>query len=207
MNKTIIYYTSNREDVVFEQKIVESLLANKGDLPLISVSQKPMNLGHNICVGDIGSSYFGIYKQVLEGLKVAETEYVLTAESDFLYPPEYFQLEPNGENIYRYDNIWILGNKWKHFRRKINGSEGAQLIKRKYLIELLTKYLENSDRSHRHSPYFRQSWVYIAGENPCISFKTGNGINLRTGIRGGWENASTDLAYWGNINRIKERFL
>jgi len=48
MNKTILYYTSNHEDPVFEQKIIDSLLENCGNLPIVSVSQKPIKLGQNV---------------------------------------------------------------------------------------------------------------------------------------------------------------
>ena len=49
---TIIYCSSNKELPEFEAKIVANLLKNCGDLPIISVTQKPMDLGRNICVGD-----------------------------------------------------------------------------------------------------------------------------------------------------------
>ena len=32
MNKTIIYYTANREDPVFEQKITDDMLSKAGDM-------------------------------------------------------------------------------------------------------------------------------------------------------------------------------
>jgi hypothetical protein len=44
---TILYYTSNREDESFEKKIQENIL-KQTDLPIISVSQKPINFGKNI---------------------------------------------------------------------------------------------------------------------------------------------------------------
>ena len=42
-NRTIIYYTSNREDPSFEEKIRANILKEKGDILVISVSQKPIN--------------------------------------------------------------------------------------------------------------------------------------------------------------------
>jgi hypothetical protein len=206
MNKTIIYYTSNRENPLFEQKIIADLRSKKGDLPIISVSQKPLDLGTNICVGDIGLSYLNEYKQILAGVKLATTDYIITAESDFLYAPEYFQLEPKGENIYRYDNIWImwLHDKKDNFHRKLRCSEGAQIVKRDYFIKILEKYLNSPDPLH--SPYFKQPWSYLQGQNPCVSFKTGRGVSKHTGIRYEPENVTTSLPYWGDVNKLREVF-
>ena len=183
------------------------MLAKKGNLPIISVSQKPMDLGQNICVGDIGLSYLSEYKQILAGAKIATTDYIITAESDYLYAPEYFQLEPKGENIYRYDNIWIMQllRRNGNFHRKLKRSEGAQVVKRDYFIKILEKYVNNPDPLH--SPYAREPWSDLHGKYPCISFKTGNGVGEHTGIRYEPENVSRNLPYWGDINKLRERFL
>jgi len=53
---TIIYYTANREDERFEQVIRENILRVSEGLPIISVSQKPIDFGQNICVGNVGVS-------------------------------------------------------------------------------------------------------------------------------------------------------
>lgn len=201
MDKTILYYTSNREDPTFEQKIIDDLLLKSGNLPIISVSQKPMTLGKNICVGDIGFSYLSEYKQMLAGAKLAETDYIITAESDFLYPPEYFQLKPEGEDIYRYDKIWVLSLLNKDgFWQKGRTSEGAQLVKRDYFIKILEKYVNRPDPNH--SPYFRQPWHYLVGKIPCVTIKTGNGMNLRTRAVG---KAEKRLPYWGESDKLIEK--
>lgn len=138
---TIIYYTANRENPEFEKKIVDNLKEQAGDIPIISVSQKPMDLGKNICVGDVGFSYLNEWRQILIGAKEVKTPYIIFAESDFLYPKEYFQLIPELP-MYVYDNIWIVMDKkygdW--FWRK-KQSEGAQIIKRDLLIEKYTEFL------------------------------------------------------------------
>lgn len=67
ITKSIVYYTSNHEKPEFEQKIIDDLLSKRGDLPIISVTQKPMDLGTNICVGDVGLSYLNARRQMLIG--------------------------------------------------------------------------------------------------------------------------------------------
>ncbi|KKT37762.1 MAG: hypothetical protein UW26_C0025G0001, partial [Candidatus Collierbacteria bacterium GW2011_GWF1_44_12] len=61
---TVLYYTSNREDEKFETRIRKNLLKNCGDLPIVSVSQKPIDLGRNICVGVHENSYTSEFMQI-----------------------------------------------------------------------------------------------------------------------------------------------
>ncbi len=216
MKKTIIYYTSNHEDPIFEQKIIADLLSKKGDLPLISVSQKPMDLGQNICVGEVGQSYVNEWRQILLGAKIATTDYLIMAESDVLYAPEYFQFEPQGEDLYRYDNVWVMWSARKHrnFHRKYY-SEGVQIVKREYFINLLEDFLkdypdwcnENYKNRNHHAPYHRSSYVFFHGKTPCVSIKTRNGTTFHTSTEGGSENINRKLRYWGEINKLREKFL
>ncbi len=218
-SKTILYYTSNHEKPEFEQKIIADLLSKTGDIPIISVSQKPMNLGQNICVGEVGQSYVNEWRQILIGAKAAKTKYLVMAESDFLYTPEYFQFSPKDENIYRYDNVWIMAiGKFKQFHRKYY-SEGAQIVKRKYLIDLLEKYLEQFPAwydgdtksykkiSKNRSLYYDASYTFFHEKNPCISIKTRQGTSLFANIEYGPENISDDLPYWGNVRDLRSKFL
>ena len=65
---TIIYYTANHISDYFMANTKKQLIRAIGDAPIISVSQKPMKLGKNICVGDIGRSGYNLYKQILIGV-------------------------------------------------------------------------------------------------------------------------------------------
>lgn len=103
--KTILYYTGNRKHPEFEARVRDTLVKNNPGLPIVSVSQKPLNLGKNICVGDVGASYLNVYRQMFIGAQAVDTEYIVFAEDDFLYPPEYFAFEPQGGDFYRYDNV------------------------------------------------------------------------------------------------------
>ena len=44
----------------------------------------------NICVGEIGRGHLNIYKQILVGVKAANTPYVAMAEDDILYSFDHF---------------------------------------------------------------------------------------------------------------------
>lgn len=110
---TIIYYTANYLDdhnPYFLANTKRQLLKAVGDLPIISVSQKPIDLGQNICVGDTGRSHLNIYRQILIGAREAKTKYVAMAEDDILYSYEHFHEYVPQENRFAYDI-----NKWQIF--------------------------------------------------------------------------------------------
>jgi hypothetical protein len=112
-NLTVIYYTSNWLDIhnpYFLENTKKQLLIAIGDSPLISVSQKPIAFGKNICVGDIGRSHLNIYRQILTGAKAAKTKYVVMAEDDILYSYEHFHNYVPERNVLAYDM-----NKWSIF--------------------------------------------------------------------------------------------
>lgn len=111
-NLTVIYYTSNYledHNPYFLENTKRQLLEALGDLPLISVSQRPMAFGQNICLGDIGRSHLNIYKQILTGSKAAKTKYVAMAEDDVLYSYEHFHEMVPDRDVFLYDmNKWSL---------------------------------------------------------------------------------------------------
>ncbi|MCK9371410.1 hypothetical protein M0R04_15960, partial [Candidatus Dojkabacteria bacterium] len=98
-NATILYYSSQREKPEFEFKIIDNLLKVCGDLPIISITHFPMDLGHNICVGDVGCSGFNMFRQVLLGCEAANTTFIISAEADCLYPPDYFTFRPERTDV------------------------------------------------------------------------------------------------------------
>jgi hypothetical protein len=97
---TIIYYTGNLLDGPFANAVREHLKysANRYDgwdaIPIISVSQKPLNFGHNICMGDIGRSWSSLFRQIIAGAKKADTKYIALCEDDVFYPAGHFELRP-----------------------------------------------------------------------------------------------------------------
>lgn len=110
---TVIYYTSNYLDThnpYFLENTKKQLLKAIGNLPLISVSQKPIAFGENICVGEIGRSHLNLYRQILTGCKAAKTKYVAMAEDDILYSFEHFHTYVPRQDRFAYDM-----SKWSIF--------------------------------------------------------------------------------------------
>ena len=218
LNKTILYYTSNQENQKFEKWMMGIISENSGGLPIVSVSQKPIDFGKNICVGDVGCSSFNMWRQILIGLKEIKTEYVIFTEADCLYPPEYFDFDPPDGNFYRYNNVWIVFYRGRAVAYKKHWSNAAQIGKRDYLLQALEEYFEgqpqwadkwyatNKDGTRRED-YNGVPFEYFKGEVPCISFKTGKGLTTKTVFKSGVKNCLEDLPYWGNVEEMRKKYI
>lgn len=203
--KTILYYTSNAENEVFEKKIRDNIV-KQSDLPIISVSQKPIDFGNNICVSEVGKSYFNEWRQIFIGLKEIKTKYVVFAESDFLYPKDYFEFEPK-DNITRYDNVWVIfaNRRYGGYHKKAY-SEGAQICDRDYILKNYEEFFKGKpewsmDKTKSY-PLRCAPFSWFTGE-PCISFKTGNGTRCFTSTT---KETTKDLI-WGNVDKLREEYL
>ena len=198
--KTIIYYTSCREKESFENKVRENILKIKGDLPIISVSQKPIDFGKNICVGDIGQNYVNAFKQCLIGCKAATTPFVAMTEDDSLYPTTgYFDFQPTDLNtIYSYDNVWLMWDRKQRTRFYKHGTTcGSIVLGREFYISLLKDGPPNF-----FNPELK--WEFFHGD-PIINIKTRNGISFGTTLTKG-VRPKKSFPYWGTVEDIKKNY-
>lgn len=101
---TLLYYTANVIAKGIEYSVLRSL--KRHGYPIVSVSQQPMDLGHNIVV-PVKRSLQNIYQQVLIGAKAATTEYVALCEDDCMYVAEHFKYRPKAPFGYNL-NRWLL---------------------------------------------------------------------------------------------------
>jgi len=208
-NLTIIYYSANQEHPEFEAKIVKNLKKQAGDIPIVSVSRKPMDLGKNICIGEQPICYSNEWKQLLLGLKEAKTEFCIAAESDCLYPPDYFTFTPpKNDMVYRYGNVWVFWENRRKFWRKPR-SEGAQMCGREYWIERLEAIVGGDEgwEPMKEDPNqmvakifdnFEGSWTGA----PVVTFKTSRAVSGKTSM------CKVDpvdfLLYWGKSDKMYE---
>ena len=209
---TVIYYSSNREDPEFERRIQKRLWKTKGSLQLISVTQKPMNFGINICVGDVGVSNQNVGRQIHIGAEAARTSFVIMAEADCIYPKEYFSFVPPRADIaYRYDNLWILWKKGGPFKRKIY-SECGQTLGREYAIASLKNYCVGrgqwrADIEHGRevppSPYSGGVVNTYQTNIPIINIKTDEGQHKWTRTMDNVEPLDS-LPFWGSADEIRK---
>jgi len=212
MTSTVIYYTSNRERPEFEQRIRDDLLTRIGDLPLISVSQKPIDFGTNICVGDVGTSGFNVCRQIQLACRAADTDFVISAEADCLYPTDHFTyVPPKSDVCYRNTNIYILKYKREYFKKK-SMSLFAQIVGREYFLDRLETLFDGAPEwstTEKNFPKERKfklfdSYETYETENPCVSIKTGKGMRQHTTTV---DERFDEIPYWGTCDAFRKKYL
>ncbi len=212
---TIIYYTSNRESPDFEKRVQENLLKVCGDLPIISVSQKPISLGKNICIGDVGTSGFNMFRQVQIACKEASTPFVISAEADCLYPPDYFKFIPPKKNVcYRNSNLYVMPDARDYFFYKKEGATHAQIIGREFYLEVLKKLFTNAPKWSIEEKNFPKERIgksdifdeilYWKSENPVFQIKTHKGMRYYTHSD---RTPISSLPYWGSGKKVRSYYL
>jgi hypothetical protein len=204
---TIIYYTSNHEEPAFENKIKGKLLEVCGEIPIISVSQKPIDFGKNICVGDVGACDANLFRQIQIGCGAATTPFVISAEADCLYPPEYFQFIPGDtDEYYRLDNLYILYQWGEAGFYKKSTAPFAQITGRENYTRMIEKALSgkprwNKPKVHVRIPLFLDKpWKVIDNKNPVINLKTLHGMRRHTATDG---TPVDNIPYWGSAVKLR----
>lgn len=117
---TILYLTDNSLDEQIANLCKRVLLREADGLPIVSVSQKPIDLGRNVCVGEIGRSWMSLYRQILAGLDAVETDNIVIAEHDCLYTSEHLTYQPKDGGAFHYNrNHWLT--QWGGNHPELNG--------------------------------------------------------------------------------------
>lgn len=214
VKSTILYISSNVQNPNFEAKIMDNLIKNAKNKPIVWVTQEPLNKpGVNICVGRHASSYFNEFRQIEIGLNAIETPYVTMAEADCLYPPEYFIFDPPElGHRYLYENSWIQDlypRRDSKFRYK-GVSDFAQVVDRKLWLEHLRQYLpKDPEWSDENSLPYLQLHHFpdptFTGR-PAISFKTEGSLSKKTPLKHNVPRR-TSLELWGSALKLKEKML
>lgn len=105
---SVIYITANEMPERWAHFQVDQLLRAVGDVPIISISRKPMALGVNL-IDENQKCYWNIYMQMLRAAKAAKTEYVAMAEDDVLYTKEHFlEFRPPKDKVSYDRSRWSL---------------------------------------------------------------------------------------------------
>lgn len=136
---TVIYYTCNVIPEAFAEKARYYLDVARGDLPLISVSHKPMDYGHNIVV-DLERSHFNIYRQALIGAKAATTPYIALCEDDVFYSQAHFKYRPSPGKFAYNLGAWSLftwGEPMYTHKGKVRRNLNSLICERELFIEAM----------------------------------------------------------------------
>lgn len=95
---TVVYYTANVIPDKFARLTKSYLESAIGSLPMVEIRQSP----------DIPRSHLQIYKNALEGARLAKTKYIALAEDDILYHSDHFKYRPK-TNVFAYNmSVWSI---------------------------------------------------------------------------------------------------
>ena len=216
--KTIIYCSSNREDPKFEQRIRDNILKTCGGLPIISVTQKPIDFGTNICVGDdIGVSGFNFFRQVQIACLNAKTKFVVSAEADCVYPPDCFEYTPPRDDIcYRNSNLYVMPDHRSYWFHKPGGATHSQIVGREFYLEVLDKLFVGCPQwsieeknfpkeRHRRSDVFYPNQIEMyRTRNPVFQIKTHRSMRYHTSSE---RIPVHTLDYWGDGKAVREKYM
>ncbi len=198
-------------------------------LPIISVSQKPIDFGVNVCVGSIGRSFKSYFIQLLKAVTLAETPYIAVVEHDCLYPIKYFGFIPPFENVVYYNvNMYTLCfldsryGLYSDVRNKFR--PWSQIICHKDLLKkaLLTR-LENAKKyasdgesiramckDEEKKKLFAEPGAYNDfirkdrnSEHPTIDVLHNNNFTHRTNLS---DRGIYSIDYWGTIKDVIKKW-
>ncbi len=196
---TILYYTASLIPDPSAGKIRDHLLkVTQNRLPVISVSQKPLNFGQNICVGAIGKSRYNVYKQILIGVRKVKTKYVACAEDDTLYSAEHFMSRPKEKMDFLYErNYWIVQSNFYWRIADVNkrgGMWGCICATETILKNLTIRYsLYPTDPAPLHNRFLfwgepgyydhlygmKNHISFTESKKPCVVFNHGESIGYK----------------------------
>lgn len=171
-NRVIVFYTDSQLDESLARAVRSHLKKVVGPIPIISVSQKPLNFGKNICVGDLLRNQQSMHEQILAGVKVApENSIIYLCEHDVFYHPSHFAYIPRTDKaIYFNTNrvYWKQGvNTFLPATSKRALSHGVAY--REYLIQYAKKRIKDLKRDSNSRMQTR--WFTWKSERPNVNIR------------------------------------
>jgi len=147
------------------------------------------------------------FRQLMIGLKEVKTKFAIAAESDVMYPPEYFSFVPPQDNLpYRYRNVWLFygwsGTEKGNYFFKKRCTEGGQIVGRDYWIDRLAYGIRKCNGKVIF-PRIGDTYGWGENGNPLISIKTMKGQRLRSKVDNpivGMES----LPMWGTVDKFRK---
>jgi hypothetical protein len=212
---TIIHYTANRISERFAANIRAELLSwLPKQIPIISVSQKPLDFGQNICCANLEYSIYSIYQQILIGAEAASTPYIMCHEDDALYNTEHFLCRPPLDTFLYNQHRWIIDHDIYFLRHRTNmsGCIAPRVLLIRTLKERFDKYKSLPEGLPFGEPgrFERQLGLTpvkikrIKTKTPTIVFNHKKGVGgvrrPRMGKNG--DIITSELPYWGRASDL-----
>ena len=199
-NRVIVYYTDNKIEASLASAVRNYLKKMAGPIPIISVSQKPLNFGKNICVGFKNKSYQSLYEQMYEGVKAApENSIIYLCEHDVFYHPSHFAKIPDSDNaIYVNQNKVYWKNGYNSFFESSTQKAWSQTVaKREYLLKKLKLKDTNG---------LKMRWFKWRSNRPNVDVRHDNNLSGDPKYLKGWLDGGkgiSNLPGWGGPKHFK----
>lgn len=135
-NITLLYLTMNL--VPWQEFHRKHVLEVVGDYPLITFSRIPMDLPGSQFRQSEEQSHEKIYRLMLEGARLATTDYIAMVEDDMFYSKDHFELRPPLDTFGYNWNRWSLftfGEPTFSFKRRF--CNGCSILPRELLVKAL----------------------------------------------------------------------
>jgi hypothetical protein len=226
VTKGIVYYTDNR----CEERIADvcrKQILKVTDMPIVSVSQYPIDFGTNI-VMDLPRCSASMFRQILEGIINMKTDYIFLLEHDVLYDPSHFDFTPPDNRFWYNSNRWqVCWRTGKALYRKTRCTSLCVAERTTMLIHFtaLVKLIDAggySRKKHGFAPgthkidgvpeFGRQ---HFASARPCVDIRHGTNFTPTKWRKdeftdqravGGWTESDT-VPYWGKTEDRFDEFL
>lgn len=216
MDKGIVYYTDNILKESFAKIIRERLKLSAGDIPIVWVSQKPIDEKNNI-VMHLRRSHESRTRQILEGLKQIETDMVFFAEHDVIYHPSHFDFAPPRDDIFYYNqNKWWLREGDGAAVCAENTTSLSQLVAyRKLLLQWYNRRVAyyvmevntdcgNEPGKHKSSLFLENGKETFRSEWPNVDIRHKYNYTKSDKFRNGYEDS---IPFWGKTQGRYKEFL
>ena len=128
--RVIVYYTDSQLQPELATAVRKRLKKVCGPIPIISVSQKPLNFGKNVCIGEQPRKYKSVYEALLAGVEASpKGSIVYLIEHDVFYHPSHFAfLPPEHGTLYFNDNRYYYHLACDTFDRARGKCALSQLV-------------------------------------------------------------------------------
>lgn len=192
MTKGILYYTDGELEPNLMLKVQQQIL--KSELPVTSVSLKPINFGKSITL-EMERGPLAMAKQILTGLEAMDCDIVFLCEHDVLYDESHFSFFPPKKDIYYYNTNVVKVNMKRAYGVKVDDCRQLSGLCA-YRETLIKHYKERVKRIEKYG------WSNKIGHEPGTHNRPERIDDLKSET---WSSpvAILDLRHGGNLTRTK----
>lgn len=213
---TLLYYTANRIPEQFAKNVRDHLWELSNGMPIISVSQKPIDFGENIHAEGLLPCSYNVYAQILMGAEKAKTKYVVCCEDDSLYTIDHLNFEPPLDLFYYNRNVWHLSPRGFFHNRRLVMS--MCVVKTSLMIDSLRARFDkypSSDAENVSKWWGEPGWgeeelgLPRVGWSPFKTRIPSVTIHHRDSLFGdkrAYRNLRQELPFWGKAENVRGKF-